>query len=76
MKAVLLVLNGHPASARERLRMLLPEAEIESLARAEVESSTYRKALQALRALRPDVFDFPMPVTRDDLGLRVAGLPG
>jgi len=31
MKAVLLVLSGHPASARERLRMLLPEAEIESL---------------------------------------------
>jgi 2-phosphosulfolactate phosphatase len=25
-------------------------------------------------ALRPDVFDFAMPVTRDDLGLRVAGL--
>jgi glycosyltransferase involved in cell wall biosynthesis len=55
MKAVLLVLSGHPASALERLRRLFPEAEIESLARAEVESSTYRKALHALRALRPDV---------------------
>src|SRR5258708_7114556 len=55
MKAVLLVLSGHPARAREHLRMLFPEAEIEGLARAEVESSTSRKALQALRALRPDV---------------------
>jgi 2-phosphosulfolactate phosphatase len=26
-------------------------------------------------ALRPDVFDFAMPVTRDDLGLRVTALP-
>jgi hypothetical protein len=27
-------------------------------------------------ALRPDVFDFAMPVTRDGLGLRVTALPG
>jgi glycosyltransferase involved in cell wall biosynthesis len=56
MKAVLLVLSGDPASARERLRRLFPEAEIESLARAEVESSTYWKPLKTLRALRPDLF--------------------
>jgi glycosyltransferase involved in cell wall biosynthesis len=56
MKVVLLILSGDPTGARERLHMLFPEAEIESLARAEVESSTYRKRLKALRARRPDVF--------------------
>jgi len=56
MKAVLLVLSGDPASAREHLRRLFPEAEIESLPRAEVESSTHWKPLKTLRALRPDLF--------------------
>jgi len=40
MKLVLLVLSGDPASARERVRMLFPAAEIENLARAKVERST------------------------------------
>ena len=56
MKVVLLVLSGDPTGAHERVRMLFPEAEIESLARAEVESSTYRRRLKVLRARRPDVF--------------------
>jgi glycosyltransferase involved in cell wall biosynthesis len=56
MKAVLLVLSGDPANALARFRSLYPEAEIENLARAEIESSNYRQRLKALRALRPDVF--------------------
>jgi glycosyltransferase involved in cell wall biosynthesis len=56
MKAVLLVLSGDPAGALERLRSLYPEAEIENLARAEIETSNYRQRLKALRELRPDVF--------------------
>jgi glycosyltransferase involved in cell wall biosynthesis len=55
MKIVLLVLSGDPASARERLRLLFPAGEIENLARAKVEGSTYRERLRALRALRPEV---------------------
>jgi glycosyltransferase involved in cell wall biosynthesis len=56
MKAILLVLSGDPASARENLHALLPEAEIESVLRSEVENSTYLTRLRILRALRPDVF--------------------
>lgn len=56
MKAVLLVLSGDPVRARERLRALVPEAKIEILPRAEVESSGYRERLKGLRARRPDVF--------------------
>src|SRR5437764_718845 len=56
MKAVLLVLSGDHVHARERLRALAPEAEIEILSRAEVESSSYVARLKALRARRPDVF--------------------
>jgi glycosyltransferase involved in cell wall biosynthesis len=56
MKAVLLVLSGDPANALERFRSLYPEAEIENLARAEIETSNYRQRLKALRAHRPDVF--------------------
>ena len=56
MKAVLLVLSGDPVSAREHLRALATEAEIEVLPRAEVESSSYTERLKALRARRPDVF--------------------
>ena len=56
MKAVLLVLSGDPAHALERFRALYPGAEIESLSRAEIESSNYRRRLKALRARRPDVF--------------------
>ena len=56
MKAVLLVLSGDPANALERFRSLYPEAEIEFLARAEIETSNYRQRLKALRAHRPDLF--------------------
>jgi len=56
MKIVLLVLSGDPASAHERLRTIFPSAEIENLARGKVENSSYSNRLQALRALRPDVF--------------------
>jgi glycosyltransferase involved in cell wall biosynthesis len=56
MKAVLLILSGDPANALARFRSLYPEAEIENLGRAEIETSNYRQRLKALRALRPDVF--------------------
>jgi glycosyltransferase involved in cell wall biosynthesis len=56
MKAVLLVLSGDPTNARERFRSLYPKAEIEILARAEIETANYRQRLKVLRAHRPDVF--------------------
>ena len=56
MRAVLLVLSGDPANALERFRSLYPKAEIESLARAEIEGSSYQRRLKALRAHRPGVF--------------------
>lgn len=56
MKAVLLVLSGDPANALARFRSIYPEAEIENLGRAEIETSNYRQRLKALRAHRPDVF--------------------
>lgn len=56
MKAVVLVLSGDPANANEHFRERYPHAEIESISRAEIESSNYRQRLKALRAHRPDVF--------------------
>lgn len=56
MRAVLLVLSGDPVRAREQLGSRFPEAEIENLARAEVESYGYTGRLRRLRALGPDVF--------------------
>jgi glycosyltransferase involved in cell wall biosynthesis len=56
MKAVLLVLSGDPARARESLSALIPEANIASLVRSEVEQTSYLKRLEILRRLRPDVF--------------------
>jgi glycosyltransferase involved in cell wall biosynthesis len=56
MKAVLLVLSGDPAKAEEHFRERYPRAEIESLSRAEIESSNYRRRLKALRAHGADVF--------------------
>src|SRR2546428_4816699 len=56
MKAFLLVLSGDPESARERLHELHPGAEVDRLSRDEVENSSYRRRLKALRARRPDVF--------------------
>src|SRR5438552_3353533 len=56
MKAVLLVLSGDPESARERLHELHPGAEVDRLARDEVENSSYQRRLQVLRARRPDLF--------------------
>jgi glycosyltransferase involved in cell wall biosynthesis len=56
MKAVVLVLSGDPESARERVHELYPGAEVDSLARDEVENASYRRRLQVLRARRPDLF--------------------
>ncbi len=56
MRVVLLVLSGDPVRALEKLRLRFPDAEIESLARAEVESAPALARLRALRRLRPDVF--------------------
>ncbi len=56
MKAVLLVLSGDPAAAREGFRARYPGAEIESLSRDEIENLNYRQRLKTLRARQPDVF--------------------
>jgi len=56
MKAVLLVLSGDLAKARERFRKLYPDAEIESLSRDEIEHPKYSARLKALRARHPHTF--------------------
>src|SRR2546423_503338 len=56
MKAVLLVLSGDPAKARERFRKLYHDAEIQSLSRDEIENPNYSARLKALRARHPHTF--------------------
>lgn len=55
MKVVLLSLSGDLDCARERLRGLYPEDEITEMRRAEVESAGFKRRLERLRALKPDV---------------------
>ncbi|MBA2734291.1 MAG: glycosyltransferase family 4 protein, partial [Acidobacteria bacterium] len=56
MKLVLLALGGDARHARKALGERYPKAEIEEITRAEIESGGMAQRLNALRALRPDVF--------------------
>lgn len=56
MKVVLLTLNGARPNALDRIRVLVPGAEIVHLSRDEVTASSYSRRLRALQNLRPDVF--------------------
>ena len=56
MKAVLLVLSGDPERARERVHELYPGAEVDSLARDELEKGSYLSRVAKLRSLKPDTF--------------------
>jgi glycosyltransferase involved in cell wall biosynthesis len=56
MKVVLLSLSGDLDCARRELRRLYPEDELAEMRRAEVEGAGFKKRLERLRALRPDVF--------------------
>lgn len=56
MRVILLTLSGSPVRARDKLRELYPGAQIEELARAEIETGGPTRRLAALRARRPDVF--------------------
>src|SRR5215212_8381254 len=55
MKLVLLTLSGEPGLIREALGKRYPEAEIEEIPRAQIESGGMTQRLGALRALRPDI---------------------
>lgn len=55
MKVVLLSLSGDLDCARGRLRGLYPEDEITEMRRAEVENVGFKRRLERLRALRPEV---------------------
>jgi glycosyltransferase involved in cell wall biosynthesis len=56
MKVVLLALGGDARHAREILATRYPQAEIEEMPRAKIESVGMGGRLSALRALRPNVF--------------------
>jgi glycosyltransferase involved in cell wall biosynthesis len=56
MKLVLLALGGDARQAREALGKRYPQATIEEISRAEIEGGAMAQRLNALRALRPDVF--------------------
>ncbi|HKS27610.1 MAG TPA: glycosyltransferase family 4 protein [Pyrinomonadaceae bacterium] len=55
MRVVLLSLSGDLDVARVRLRGLYPEDELVELRRAEVEGAGFKRRLERLRALKPDV---------------------
>ncbi|HEX9628493.1 MAG TPA: hypothetical protein VF961_00615, partial [Pyrinomonadaceae bacterium] len=55
MKIVLLALDREPLRAEKTLRMAFPQATIEILPLAKVESASRRQRLRALRALAPDM---------------------
>jgi glycosyltransferase involved in cell wall biosynthesis len=56
MKIVLLVLNGEASRARDALLERYPQAKVEEIPRAQLESGGMGRRLNALRALRPNVF--------------------
>jgi len=56
MKIVLLVLSGEASRARDALLERYPQAEIEEMPRAKIESGGMTGRLNALRALRPTIF--------------------
>jgi glycosyltransferase involved in cell wall biosynthesis len=56
MKLILLTLSGEASAARLRLKERYPDASIEEIARSEIEGGGMTERLNALRALRPDIF--------------------
>jgi glycosyltransferase involved in cell wall biosynthesis len=56
MKVILLTLSGSPDRARAKLRELYRAAEIEEIARGEIETGSPVQRLAALRARKPGVF--------------------
>jgi glycosyltransferase involved in cell wall biosynthesis len=56
MKLILLTLSGERRAARQALIERYPKAEIEELAREQLESRGMAQRLSALRALRPEIF--------------------
>ncbi|HEX8920297.1 MAG TPA: glycosyltransferase family 4 protein [Pyrinomonadaceae bacterium] len=56
MKLVLLILSGEPRLINKALGERYPNAEIEEIPRAQIESGGLTQRLSALRALRPDIF--------------------
>ena len=56
MRIALLVLSGDLHQARERLLRRYPAAEIESIARDELEKAGYLNRVAKLRSLKPDTF--------------------
>jgi glycosyltransferase involved in cell wall biosynthesis len=56
MRIVLLVLSGDSRQARARLLRRLPAAEIQSIARDELEQGSYLNRAAKLRSLKPEMF--------------------
>src|ERR1043165_6608828 len=56
MRVVLLSLSGDLDCARRELRRLCPESELAEMRRAEVEGAGFKKRLELLRSMKPDVF--------------------
>src|SRR5712692_11364725 len=56
MRIALLVLSGDSPNARERLLRRYPAFEVESLARDELQKSSYLSRVAKLRSLKPDTF--------------------
>lgn len=56
MKVVLLTLGGDARHARDVLAAHYPQAEVEEMARAQIESGRMAHRLSILRALHPDIF--------------------
>jgi glycosyltransferase involved in cell wall biosynthesis len=56
MNVVLLVLSGDSLHARNKLTSDYPEAQIQVIARSEIEGRGFNARLKTLRALHPDVF--------------------
>jgi glycosyltransferase involved in cell wall biosynthesis len=56
MRTALLVLSGDSPNARERLLRRYPAAEIDSIARDELEKGSYRNRVARLRSLKPVTF--------------------
>jgi glycosyltransferase involved in cell wall biosynthesis len=56
MKAVLLVLSGDAARSHEKLVQLYPQANVETISRAEFETGGLWQRLGTLRAYQPNIF--------------------
>src|SRR5215510_9634058 len=56
MKLVLLPLSGDPGKARDELLAAYPNAEVQIVSRNQISVGSFVARLNALRALKPDVF--------------------